>query len=42
VKGCRKTDAEGASNTNVNEQNKIDKSEAIVNSTEGKPQMEEI
>ena len=40
VKGCGKTAAEGASNMQVNEQ--TDESEAIVNSTEGKPKMEDI
>jgi hypothetical protein len=42
VKGCGKTPAEGASNMQVNEQTAINKSEAIVNLTEGKPKMEEI
>jgi hypothetical protein len=40
VKGCGKNAAEVASNTQVNEQ--TDESEAIVNSTEGKPKMEDI
>jgi len=40
VKGCGKTAAEGASNTQVNEQ--TDESEAVVNSTECKPKMEDI
>jgi hypothetical protein len=42
VKGCGKTAAESASNTQVNKQTEIDESEAIVNLTEGKLKMEEI
>ena len=42
MKGCGKNAVEGASNMKVNKQTVIDKSEAIMNLTEGKLKIEDI